>query len=227
VTFDRDPGRRDGGRRGPRSAPVAWAELLDWLTQTMRREVFLRALPSMFDEADHLAAPVGLALIDVEGLDVVSDFADTSGADEALVLAAHRIRMALPPWALLGRMLPRELGVALVLEERDPVQALRDALVAAVSAVALRPVMAVDDGALTIAARAVGTVRGPGGQAPEDLLVALDELRRAAPPGRTPWSAPVNTVQLLGDRAPMRVQGLPHPDVYHPAELRRMRTYRR
>ncbi|HSL56819.1 MAG TPA: hypothetical protein VK866_03155, partial [Acidimicrobiales bacterium] len=108
----------------PGAAAVAWSELVDWLTQALRADALHRALPAVSDEADRHGATLGIALLDVEGLELVTDYADVVGADEALVLAALRVRTVLPPWALLARTLPRQLAVVWVLDDQQPERAL-------------------------------------------------------------------------------------------------------
>lgn len=204
----------------PGTAAVAWSELVDWLTQALRADALRRALPAVSDEADRHGATLGIALLDVEGLELVADYADSTGADEALVLAALRVRTALPPWALLARTLPRQLAAVWVLDDDRPADALVDVLADALGAVARRPVAAVDDGALTIALRATATARPPGGPAVERLLDQLDAAR-ARGGGR--WVSPVNTISLLERPDPVRVEELPYPDLYLPSELKRWR----
>jgi GGDEF domain-containing protein len=206
----------------PGTAAVAWSELVDRLTQALRADALRRALPTVSDEADRHGATLGLALLDVEGLELVADYADTLGADEALALAVLRIRTALPPWALLARTLPRQLAAVWVLDEGHDDDALVEVLADALGAVARRPVAAVDDGALTIALRATATARPAGGPPVDRLLEQLDAARAR---GNGRWVSPVNTISLLDRSDPVRVEELPYPDLYLPSELRRWRRH--
>ncbi|HSL58774.1 MAG TPA: hypothetical protein VK866_13090, partial [Acidimicrobiales bacterium] len=131
-----------------------------------------------------------------------------------------RVRTVLHPWALLARTLPRQLAVVCVLVDEHPERALIHALADAMGAVARRPVAAVDDGALTIALRATATARPPGGEAVTTLLGRLDAARAR---GVGAWMSPVNTISVLDRADPIRVEGLPYPDLYLPSELRRLR----